>query len=78
MATHILAEVGPDESPQRTRGAEIRAGLAPGRKEARLQLADGTPLSGWLTSPAEFDSAVAEALKQHQRAAILICFEEAL
>jgi hypothetical protein len=54
------------------------AKVSRGKKEAQLQLADGTPLSAWLTSPKEFDAAAAAALREHSRDAIRVQVEEAL
>lgn len=53
-------------------------GLAPGKKEARIELSDGAPLSGWLTSPEGLAVAANAALRVHQRATLRVRIEEAL
>lgn len=58
--------------------ADVRGMLAPGQSEARLQLADGTPLSGWLSSPDAFDQAVAQALERYPREQIRVQHDLAL
>lgn len=79
MAERILGQpLGAPKSPGRRTAADIREGLAPMKKGAQLQLLDGSPLSGWLTSPEAFDRAVEAALASHSRDEIVIYFEEAL
>ena len=53
--------------PMKRTSADVRDTLAPSHSEAQLQLLDGTPLSGWLSSPEEFDAAVVDVLKTHAR-----------
>ncbi len=55
--------------------AQIRDGLAPGKQQAQLRLADGTPLSAWLTTPAAFDAAVEKALQKCRREDIVVHYE---
>jgi hypothetical protein len=56
----------------------IRERLAPGVVEVQLRLADGTPLSDWITSPDAFDRAVTHVLQDHPREQVCLQVEEAL
>ena len=55
--------------------AQVRDGLAPGKQQAQLRLADGKPLSAWLSSPSAFDAAVEKALQKYRREEIVVHYE---
>jgi hypothetical protein len=56
----------------------MRGRLAPAVAEAQLRLVDGTPLTGWITSPEAFDREVAQVLQRYPREQVRIQIEEAL